>query len=104
MASVVLLDVMGAPVPRGSRRVQVGSFSNGALRGIHWPRLEQRAGKSVYELTDLVAYAAVVAERFLLRRGVFRELRWVVEGDVDHVRVAGEDGAGFVGVIADGDD
>lgn len=60
-------------------------------------------GHGFDEVADFVAHADVVAHGFVVGHGHFGEARGIVEGFVDDFGFAGEDGAGFLGVVAHGD-
>jgi len=61
-------------------------------------------GKRFDEGADFIAHSAVVRERFFLGLCVLSKARRIVETDVNDFCVSGEYRAGFVGVVADGDD
>ena len=64
----------------------------------------QRFRQGFDEGFDFVADAAVGGEGFFFGLGFFGEARGIVEADVGDFGFAGEEGARFVGVVADGDD
>src|SRR5688500_6363050 len=96
-----------APVPANTR-MNVPIVSAAYLLAVggvtQSPRLLEGRGERLDEGPDLVADAAVVAERRFLGGGGLREFGRIVEADVDDLRAAGERGAALVGVAADGHD
>src|SRR4030095_13294853 len=64
----------------------------------------QRSREGADPALDLVAHATVARHRLVLASGAARQARRVVEADVHTPRLPGEDGAGLVRVVADGDD
>src|SRR5687767_724216 len=80
-----------------------GGVRGGGSRGLRALPFEATRER-LNELADLVADSTVMGQGFVLGLRGLGELRRVVEADVDDLGSAGEDGAGFVGVAADGDD
>jgi hypothetical protein len=66
-----------------------------------WGRRIQRFRQGFNKGFDLVPNTAVMAKGFLFGLGVFRQARRIVEPGVHNLRLAGENGARLVRVVAD---